>query len=85
MHRQQQYIKIWQQLKRDDTVTVLIPHSSMVQRVKTGVILAKNRDLGFKVMNEVEPLRLKISYNEETQRLTFRLVQRLGMVEKVVV
>lgn len=79
------YEQIWQQIKKRDKCVVQIVHPALVERVKKGVIKEKDRDLGFKVMNDVEPFRLEIAYDRETQQMSFKLTQRLGMATKVMV
>ena len=78
------YTEVWQRIKADDVCVLHIKHPSMASTIRIGVIKEKNRDLPFKMFNE-EKLRLKIEYDPERQRMTFKLVARLGMAEKVVV
>lgn len=83
---ERKYAAIWQQLKRDDYCYVSIMHPALVQRVKAGVIKEKNKDVGFKLLNDNgETFRLKITYNSELGQMYFCLVQRYGIAEKEVV
>jgi len=80
------YEKIWRQLKERDRSTVKIAHPSLAKRVRAGVIKEKNRDMAFKILNDNgETFRLKIDYDAATRKMEFRLVQPLGISEKVVV
>lgn len=77
------YQPLWERIKKNDFCVVEVKHPVFVRTIKEGVMKEKNKDLGFKVMNDTEPFRLKIVYDAETRRITFTLTQRLGMAEKV--
>lgn len=77
------YQHLWERIKRQDRCVVEVKHPAFVKTIKEGVMKEKNHDLGFKVMNDTEPFRLRIVYDAETRRLEFTLTQRLGMAEKV--
>lgn len=80
------YERIWIQLKERDRSVVKIVHPSLAQTVKAGVIKEKNKDMAFKLLNDNgENFRLKIVYDTSSQRMEFRLVQPLGIAEKVIV
>jgi hypothetical protein len=78
------YGPIWQRIKEEDIVEVQVVHPVLVQRVKQGVIKEKHMDIGWRIMNDTFDYRLQISYNSTTHVLTFRLVQRFGVSQKVV-
>ena len=78
------YAEVWDRIKRTDCCILYIKHPALAASIRIGVIKEKNRDLSFKLLNE-EKLRLKIEYDAEKQEMTFKLVQRFGLAEKVVV
>ena len=49
--------------------------------MKKAVIKEKWLDDGFKIMNELEKCALQIIYDKNKQLLTFKLVQRFGIVD----
>ena len=49
--------------------------------MKKAVIKEKWLDDGFKIMNELEKCTLQIVYDKSKQLLTFKLVQRFGIVD----
>lgn len=83
---QRKYQAIWERIKRRDLCEIMISHPRDVARVKKAVIKEKNSDVGFKVVNELDPHRLHISYDPEVGKMTFVLKQMygIGMQRKVV-
>lgn len=77
------YEQVWTQIKKNDKCVVQIVHPALVERVKRGVIKEKDRDLPFKVMNDTEKFRLEITYDRASQKMSFKLTQKLGMAQKV--
>lgn len=79
------YEGVWTQLKQRDKVKLRVRPGKLTT-TKAGIIKEKNRDIAFKLMNDSgEKFRLKFCYIKETHELRIRLVQPLGIEEKVVV
>ena len=55
-----------------------------VKRLKKAVIKEKDEDKAFKMMNDHDKFRLKITYDKKRQRLKFELLQKYGLEERVV-
>lgn len=73
-----QYQEIWERLKRDKKVTLSV-HPQLVRRVKKAVMKEKEKDLGFKVLNDHDFFRLEIEYFPELEKLKFILKQKFGI------
>lgn len=74
------YEAIWSRLKQHKIV-VLEVNPKFFSRVKKAVIKEKDKDTGFKILNEDDPVRLCISWDLEAKKMVCRLVQRLGLEE----
>ena len=81
------YYPIWQRIKNRDVCEIMVARSQDAARIRKAVIKEKNMDLAFKIMNDIDPHRLHITYDEKVGKMTFVLKQQLGigLVEKVVV
>ena len=73
------YQPIWERLKKRDRV-VLEVEPWLARRVKKAVIKEKDSDIPFKIMNELERLRLVFEYSPETKRMTIALVAKFNIV-----
>ena len=76
------YQPIWNRIKAapDHKVTIEV-RPEFFARVIKAVIKEKDIDLAIKVLNELEKPRLFITRDKEKGRLTFKLVQKLGIQE----
>lgn len=80
------YEGVWLRLKVRDKVILRNIPPGRLSTVKAGIIKEKNRDIPFKIMNDNgETFRLKFCYKREKHQLNVKLVQQLGIEEKVVV
>lgn len=81
-----QYETIWLAIKKspDDHCRIRINNPELADRIKKGVIKEKDKDLAFKLKNDAEKWRLEIIYNEDTKEMLFKLVTRLGIMEKII-
>ena len=77
------YQPIWEEIKKRDKCFILVVNPGMVSTVKRGVIKEKDQDLGFKILNDTDKLKLQISYDEKTGEMRFELTNGLGMKEIV--
>lgn len=77
------YEPIWLKLKSSPSMTlcVQVNNPRLANRIKRGVIKEKYKDVGFKVINELDYIWLEVEYDLERQVLTFKLRQRLGLEE----
>lgn len=78
------YYPIWRELKQKKKCTVSA-HPLLFTRVIKGVIKEKGRDLAFKVANDLDSIYLVIAKDIEKHTVTFRLKQRVGIADIVVV
>ena len=83
--QQRKYEAIWKQLKNNPSATCVIKvvHPAAVQRIKKGVIKEKWRDEGFKVLNDIEHLFLKIEFDQNSLTLSFTLKSKFNLTEVV--
>ena len=79
------YEVIWRQLRYSPThVCVLrLADAAFLPRVKRMISKEKDRDIGFKLINEVERQHLKFTWNQEKKELKVELTNRFGIVEIV--
>lgn len=75
------YESIWKQLKKRQTCVLEVIDPIFVTRIKKMIIKEKCRDLGFKVINEVDRYVLKFSWSQESKELTIKLVSRYGLTD----
>lgn len=76
------YEEIWKRLKSNPRHAVTIEvHPSLFDRVIKAVTKEKNSDLGMKLLNDVEAVRLRVSKNTEKRQLTFRLTRKFEITE----
>ena len=63
MAKERKYQQIWERIKLSPKHECLldIPHPALFARVIKAVIKEKNKDLGFKVMNDHDNFRLEIT------------------------
>jgi hypothetical protein len=78
-----EYQPIWDRIKRRDKVTIQVPAAWLISRVVKAVIKEKDMDIAFKAINR-EKFRLRVVREPEKLRVTFHLIQRLGLEEKKV-
>lgn len=78
------YHPIWLKLKQEK-VCIVSAHPILFQRIIKGVINEKDKDLAFKVANDLDYLSLKIDKDVKKHLITFRLRQRVGISDIVVV
>jgi hypothetical protein len=76
------YQPIWKKLKSQPGVPVALQvhQPRLAARIRKGVIMEKYRDVGFKVINELEVCTLKIQYDPKKHQLTFTLMPKYGLV-----
>lgn len=75
------YSPVWKVIKAKGTCTLAV-HPAAVRRVKKGVIQEKDKDKGFKFINEYDKAFLKITVIQvdiSTAHITFELKQRIGL------
>lgn len=72
------YQDIWERVKTVRSCTVRV-EPFLLARVKKAVIKEKNRDLGFKMLNDHDNFFLEFSYDREKKYLTTKLTQTLGL------
>jgi hypothetical protein len=75
------YQPIWLALLERGEVTLEVDPGLPLQRVKKGVITAKYKDMGFKMLNEEIAPRLQCEIDEEKRLIKFKLRPRFGFVE----
>lgn len=73
------YSEVWNRIKNKDRV-ILSVTPELEKRVRKAVIKEKDKDTGFKVMNDVDKFYLDITYDKTRQELVFILKQRYGFV-----
>lgn len=75
------YEEIWLRIKRSKNHKIIIEvHPALYSRVIKAVIKEKHMDLGTKVINDMDTLRLEILKNTpKLGNITFILHQRLGL------
>ena len=78
------YQPIWIEIKQKKKC-VLSAHPLLFKRIIKGVIKEKDRDMAFNVANDLDSLYLDIQRDEEKHLITFRLKQRIGIADVVVV
>lgn len=78
------YYPIWQKLKREK-LCIVSAHPLLFQRIIKGVVNEKDRDAAFKIANDLDYLFLKIEKDSEKHLITFKLKQRVGISDVVVV
>lgn len=79
---ERKYSPIWERLKAKGKA-VLECNALGFKTIKKGVIKEKDKDIGFKVANDKENFRLKITYDPATQRATFILKATFGLEDIV--
>lgn len=67
-----QYLPIWNKLKTDRKVSVVIPQPLHARLIKA-VIKRKDEDLGYKLMLGEESKKAKLSYTIEENIIHFKL------------
>ena len=78
------YFPVWKQLKQKKVCTVSA-HPLLFKRIVKGVVKEKDRDSAFKVANDLDSLYLVIQRDIEKHTITFKLKQRIGIADIVVV
>lgn len=80
------YQAVWARLKAepDKPVVLQIHQPKLMPRVKKGVIRAKHKDVGFKLLNELEYCWLEFEWDVGKNQLRIELKRRYGLVELVV-
>lgn len=54
------YKPVWDKIKNEGRAELIVP-TPLISRVRKAVIDAKNKDRGFKLLNEIERVSLKIT------------------------
>ena len=75
------YLPIWNRIKAHGVCVIEVP-TPVAARVKKGVIRTKDKDKGFKVINEYDKAFLDIKMENESggiTRIYFTLKQRIGL------
>lgn len=78
------YYPVWTELK-SKLKCVISAHPLLFKRIVKGVIKEKDRDLAMKVANDLDSLYLIIIRDEKKNTITFKLKQRIGISDLVVV
>ena len=78
------YQPIWNEIKQKKKCSVSA-HPLLFKRIIKAVVKEKDRDLAFKIANDLDSLYLDITRDEEKHLITFRLKQRIGIADVVIV
>lgn len=80
-HKPPMYLPIWNRIKQHGVCVIEVP-TVVAARVKKGVIRTKDKDKGFKVLNEYDKgyLEIKVeSAGTGITRIYFTMKQRIGL------
>lgn len=78
------YQPIWEKIKQERVCHVSV-HPLLFARLVKAVVKEKDKDLAFKVANDLDDCYLEILRDVEKQIITFKLKQRVGIADIVVV
>jgi len=82
--RKRMYQDFWERIKQRNRLKLQVKPLDY-PKLKQGIIKEKNRDIGFKILNDHgENFRLRFTYDREGMMLLIELRQPLGIEEKVV-
>jgi len=83
-HNDPVYRPIWEAIKRRDKCEVACGPQDW-QRIKRAIRKKKYEDEAFKIMNSDDQFRLYAVYDEKREVLVFKLVAKIGVMDKVLV
>lgn len=78
------YYPVWKKLK-EKKECMLSAHPLLFARIIKGVIKEKDRDVAFKIANDFDSLYLKVERDADKHIIKFKLKQRIGLENIVVV
>jgi hypothetical protein len=77
------YEGVWLELRRKKVLTIDVIDPGFVPRINRMLSKEKNADVGFALLNEDIPVRIRYSWNEKKKKLTMKLVRLHGLLDVV--